>query len=397
MKKRALYIFCMFLSFILTGCWNSRELDTVSIVEAVGIDKMEDGQIRLTYQILKPSAVKGPAGSENGGSGGGKSVWVVTTTGKTLFEAVRNAATQADRRSYFAQNKVIIISEEAAKSGIAQLFDLSVRDPDFRETVYVFIAKGEAKDIIDAEHEQEKVPAKAIENLAKAMMAVSKVPKVTLYDLLKSLVSKTTDSFVPGIELTEREQNEMTEKMVELKETAVFKEDKLTGWFNSEETRGLLWILGKVKSGIVIFPLPDAETQGAETKKVALEIIRASSKVKPELVDGKPVVTVEVKVESNLGEQMSQVDLTKPETFKQLEEKQAEVILKEINAALDKARKSGVDVFKFGEEFHRKFPEDWPELEENWDEEFKEIEVHVSVDSSVRSVGLSTKPIVEEE
>ncbi|WP_235838928.1 Ger(x)C family spore germination C-terminal domain-containing protein [Desulfosporosinus metallidurans] len=53
-----------------------------------------------------------------------------------------------------------------------------------------------------------------------------------------------------------------------------------------------------------------------ESKKVALEIIRASSKVTPELAEGKPTVTVEVTEEGNLAEQMSSVDLTKPETLR---------------------------------------------------------------------------------
>lgn len=387
MKQRIFsYILCLLLTLLLSGCWNRRELDAISVVEAMGIDTLENGQISLTYQILNPSAVKGSS------AGGGKGVWVVTATGETVFDAIRNATTQVDRRSYFGHNKVIVIGEEAAKSGIAPLLDLATRDPELRELVYVFIAKGKASDILEAEHPQEKIPAKGIESLAKATKASSKVPQVLFLDVLKNLVNRTNDPFIPGIELTVRKEGETIERFIELHETAIFKDDKLIGWFSPEETRGLLWILGEVKSGIIVVSSP-----GDESKNVALEIIRASGKVTPKIDEGKLTVTVEVKEEGNLAEQMSQVDLSKPDTFKQLEEKQAAVIEEEIRAALSKAQKWGVDIFKFGEKFHRKFPAEWPELEENWDEEFPNIKVDIVVDAKLRNMGITSEPIKAEE
>ncbi|HBW35230.1 Ger(x)C family spore germination protein [Desulfosporosinus sp. BICA1-9] len=386
MKKRLLICMTIILLLsMLTGCWNRRELGTLSVVQAVGIDRTEDDQISLTLQILKPGEVKKEAK-------GGKSVFIVTTKGKTIFDAIRNAAIQLGRKGFWGQTKVVIIGEEEAKVGIAPLLDMYFRDHEVREQMYMFVARGKAADVIEAEHEQERIPSKAIENLAKATFATSKVPKINLLDLMKTLVSKTSDPIIPGIKTIEQKEDGEVKKLLKLDETAIFQEDKLKGWFDHKETRGLLWILGKVKSGIVVVQSPQDET-----KKVGLEIIRASSKLKPEITDGKLMVTVEVKEEGNLGEQMSQVDLTKPDTFKELEEKQAAVIEEEINTALSKAQAWGVDIFKFGEAFHRKFPKEWPELEENWDEEFKKIEVNVIVDAKLRRLGISTKPVKAEE
>lgn len=392
MKKRILiYILSLLLPLFLSGCWNRRELDAISVVEAMGIDKLENGQISLTNQMLRPSGVKGTSSSGEKG-GRGKGVWVVTATGETVFDAIRNATKQVDRRSYFGHNKVIIIGEESAKSGIAPLLDLAMRDQELRELSYVFITKGKAADIIKAEHPQERIPSKGIENLAKATKASSKVPQVLMLDVLKNLVSKTSDSFIPGIELFEQKEATTVTKTFELHETAIFKDDKLVGWFNPEETRGLLWILGEVKSGIIVINSP-----GDESKNVALEIIRASSKVTPEIDEGVLSVTVEVKEEGNLAEQMSQVDLSKPDSFKQLEEEQTAKIEGEIQSALSKAQKWGVDIFKFGEKFHRKFPAEWPELQRNWDEELPKIKVNLAVEAKLRNMGITSRPIGAKE
>ncbi len=386
MKRQILiFLISILLLIMLTGCWNRKELSTVSVIQAVGIDRTENNQISLTFQILLPGEVKAKGG-------GGKGVSVFTSEGETVFDALRNAALESDRKLLGSHNKVIVIGEEAAREGITPLLDFVRRDHEYRRLSYLFIAKGKAKDIIKGEHEQEKIPGKALESLAKATKATSKLPKIDLNDFFNTLTSKTTDSIAPGIHVIEKKINKKTKKVIELDETAIFKKDKLAGWFDWTETRGLLWVLDKVKSGIIIVKSPKDEKE-----YVSLEIIRASSKVKPEIRDGKLSVTVEVKEEGNLGEQMSQVDLTKPDTFKELEKRQAAAIEEEINAALHKAQEWGVDIFQFGEAFHRKFPKEWPELKENWDEEFKKLEVTLEVDAKLRRVGISTTPVKAKE
>lgn len=132
MKNRILIcILCLSLSFILTGCWNRKELNTLAVVQAIGIDKMEDGQINLTMQLLKPAAIKESSSQNKEGGVGGKSVGVITTTGQTLFDAIRNVTRQVDRKLLFSQNKGIVIGEAAAKSRIAPLLDLVNRDVEF--------------------------------------------------------------------------------------------------------------------------------------------------------------------------------------------------------------------------------------------------------------------------
>lgn len=169
MKKFLFFTLCFLLfTNLLTGCWDRKELSTLAIVQAIGIDLTEDGQISLSTQILKPSELK---------SGSEKSVWVTSSTGETVFDAVRNSSLQTDRRLFFSHNKVIIIGEEAARKGVNPLFDFLIRDAEPRGLTYVFVAKGKAIDILKGEHEQETNPSKAIENLAETSVLASILPK----------------------------------------------------------------------------------------------------------------------------------------------------------------------------------------------------------------------------
>lgn len=385
MKKMIFTISCILLLMMLPGCWNRRELNTLAIVQAVGIDRTEDGQINISLQILKPSVIKSSTSEKAGGS---KNIWVVTSKGETVFDALRNASLQTDRKAYFSHNMVYVLSEGLAREGIGDELDLLSRDNEFRKSTYVFISKIKAEDIIRSEHEQERIPGQAIEKLAKLTLVASKIPKIQLIDLLKNLASKTNDSIIPGIALVQGGGETSTKDLVKLEGTAILKRDKLIGWFDAKETRGVLWVLGQVKSGIIVVPTP-----GDETKKSAIEIIKTTSRIVPERVDGNLVLTINIHAEGNLGEQMGNADLVKPEPFKELEEKMASVVEDEINSAVVKAQKWDVDIFKFGTEVHRQFPKEWPELEKNWREEFQKLQVNVVVDAKLRWTGFIKKPI----
>ena len=201
--------------------------------------------------------------------------------------------------------------------------------------------------------------------MIKTSSGTSTAVNVNLNDFFKQLSSLSTDPVVCRIEIINEKDSK--NKKMRFTGAAVFKKDKLVGFLDCPETRGLNWILGKVKSGIIVVKSPKEKT-----RNVALEIIRASSKITPEIQDGELVITVEIKEEGNLAEQMSNIELTNIEMFKMLEQRKTAVIKNEIESVLKKAQREwGVDIFGFGETVHRKYPREWKELKDQWRDVFR--------------------------
>lgn len=76
MKKNSLgnqllQIILVFLILsLLSGCWDARELGSLAIVAAVGIDLADkSGKLLITIQIIKPGEVKSGGGGGEGGGG----------------------------------------------------------------------------------------------------------------------------------------------------------------------------------------------------------------------------------------------------------------------------------------------------------------------------------------
>ena len=56
---------------------------------------------------------------------------------------------------------------------------------------------------------------------------------------------------------------------------------------------------------------------------------------------------------------------------------------------VNKAKDLDCDFLGFAEEFHKKYPQRWDDLENNWDDYFKKLRVTTKVESSVINVGKS--------
>lgn len=384
-KKSLLITLILSLSLLwISGCWSTRELDRLAIVLGTGVDLEKDGQVKLSLQIVKPSEMK--VGSEGGTGGPGKPALLLSHQGQTVFDAVRNFIAINSRRMLFSHNQVVIFGESLAENGIGSVLDFFERDPELREGAFLVIARGEAQDILAVPGGLEKVSALAFYNALSASDFLSKAMKVTFNDFLLAYNNKASAAVAPRIEVL-KEAGEADEHF-RIDGMAVFRKDKLAGWLTERETRGLLWVLGKVKSGILVLQ----DDPGGQDGQISMEIIKAKSKIKADFEEGKPSITVEIEEESNIGEETKPIDLTIPEKIKEIEQKQAALITNEIEAALHKAQILNADIFRFGEELHRADPKAWSEIKDRWEEEFPDLEVQIKVITKVHHIGEKTKP-----
>jgi len=376
----AILIFILIPLLSCSGCWERHELNSMAIVTGVAFDAPDSQEtVSMTVQVVVPGAM----GTSNR-SRETSPFWNITTGGKTVFDAVRNCTQQSPRKLFFGHNQVIIFDKELAKSGIEQYIDFFLRNPEPRDTTWVLVAEEKASDILEVKTKLEAIPALNLCQLIKARSATSSTTGVDLHEFTERLLSKTTApvaSYVKAIGDSERS--------LFLSGTAVFNNDlKMVGILNKWETRGMLWILGDAKSGIIVVKSPHCNVA-----PVSLEIIESSSKIEPVFIGDTLQIIIKVREQGNLGEFACYGDVLSPDMWHSLENRQAAAIQNEIMMALNKARELNADIFGFGEAVHKKYPEKWKELEPRWEEIFPALEVQVFVDSKLVQSGLTLQGI----
>lgn len=374
----------LLLLVLLTGCWNRREMETLGFALATGIDWDEQGEMfEVTVQLAKPQALskEAPGG---GGVAGQPAYWVFTARGRTVFEAVRNITKVAPRKVWWGHNQVLVLSESVARRGVLPALDFTVRDGETRRLFWVLITPGKARAILSLEPRSARIGALGLLELIRARGATSTSATVKMHDftiMLSAPMAATTGV----VKAAERGPGTGPSADYDLEGAAVFAKDRLIGYLDDVETRGMLWVQGKVKSAIITVPC-----QGEPNELVGLEVVHASARIEPRLENGRPAVTVVIGEEANLGDKTCRARVETPEGFSRLETAQREKIKSEVDAALRRARDLGADVFGFGVRIQQEMPAVWRRVEKDWDRQFRTLPVDLRIEAKVRRQGLQS-------
>lgn len=394
MRKRIVITLLFIFSIaLLSGCWNRRELNDISIAIALGLDKSGD-QYLVSVQMVNPSEVAAKAG-------GGKGAAIVTLMekGDTVFEALRRITTKTPRKLNVSHLRAVVFGEEIAKEGIGKTLDFLSRDHEIRSDFSILLAKGSTAEKILRVYTmpQEPIPAnkifKSVETSEKVWAATA---KMTLDELISDITNDGKQPVITGVDITGDKNSESidtkanVEKMspiasIRITNLAVFKKDKLIGWLNEDESKGYNYIKGEVKSTVGQISCPKGG-------RLSMEVIRADARVKGKVINGKPQIDIAVRLEQNVGDVECDIDLSQMETINDLEEKSEAVVQKIMEAAIQKAQKKyKTDIFGFGEAIRRSSPKAWRDMKQDWDREFVDLQVNIKVDAKVRRLGTISK------
>lgn len=371
-----------------TGCWDSHELNKLSIVSGLGWDIDTDtGEVTLTFQSIIPSEIKSASGSSgNGGQKGGNPLHTIqldSSTGSSPYDALNRYTQHGSRSTFYQHAQVYVFGKEGAQQGIYPFLDSISRNPINRPNILMIVAEKKAGDILGIQDGMENIQAMGMAAEIKLSAEYTKYPAVTFLEFANRLMSKTTAPIVPMVGIFEDigPEGEKIRK-TRITGTAVFKGDRMIGKLNERESRGLLWIINKIKKGYVIIP------------EANLEIVQAKSKILPELEGDKIKITIEIDEESNLLQYSGYQDITS-NILQELEKVQAKEIESQVMAAVEKSFSLNADVFGFGDAVHRKYKKEWQDLKPRWNEVYPCIEIEVKVKTHINEIGDVNKALIK--
>jgi spore germination protein KC len=376
---RMLLIWGITLIF-LTGCWNRVEINDIAIVTAIGLDLVEDDQLRLTLQVAVPSKLV------TGGKGesGGKSTIVISETGASVSEAYRNIQGKLSRRIFFSQSRVLLIGEDLAKKGVFHIVDFHTRYAEPRINSFIMFTKGKASKIINSMPKFESVSAEETRELAKMSVGF----KIYVRDFLNMLLTDGIEPFASQFTLKPLEVNTKNKsgETQAVNGIAVFKGDKLVGWMDEGETRGLLWLRNEIKTGVITVNIPKEKGGG----NISMEIVRGETNIVPILKQGELKLDVDVVTELSVIENDSKLNLFETKVIEEIQTYAEEKISKRIEMIVEKAQKEyESDIFGFGQSVYKKYPKEWnTHYKENWENEFVQTKVTIHSKAFVRRIGL---------
>ncbi|MDF2630328.1 MAG: Germination protein Ger(X)C family [Symbiobacteriaceae bacterium] len=387
MRVRRCWGWLLSLLLLGTGCWSRREVNEVAISSAIAIDEERNQTIRITMQILRPTAAV-ESGQPRSGT------FNVTATGPTTAAAIRNLDQQLSRRPEWKHNNAIILSENVARQGVGEIMDFFMRNHQSRLDQWILVTRGKAAAVLVPRFQLESNQGIGIRRLNQsAVHSTAATVPVRLYDFVTSLTNPAEDPVAAAIETVEfpdpSGEGEVNPR-IRMRGAAVFQHDRLAGWLDETEARSLDWFRGEATGAMVVVPCRKGPGRGT-----SVQLISTRSSLQPYWKNGQPAVRATVRATGQLGDLMCQEDLSKHEALVDLQRRTAAQMEAEMAKLMHRLQKDlGSDAVGLGVALERTFPAAWKKMSPQWREIFPKVSVTPEVVVELTQMGTSEGKLI---
>ena len=376
MNKKIILI--LFFIFLLTGCYDNKELNEIAILTATEINKVDDQYI-VKSQVVNPQAPDKTTITQS-------PFIIYTGKGKTIQEAYRNTTTESPKFLYSNHMQILIINEKIAKENISEVIDFYIRNPAIRTDFYVLIGKNE--NILDIITPIESLSSSSIkETLENNKKYLGSSATVTFDEFVNMYLNKNLEIALPSIEIInhdeEGEKLENTEESqvkskYKLGNIAIFKDNKLQGYLTKDESITYNILKNNIQNTILTYECEDK-------KYITIEIIKSSASTK---ITNKEI-TIDINMSGNINESHCNIDIKEKDNIRKIEKlfenKLEESIQKDINNIRNNYNS---DIFNFLDTIYKYDYNTYQNIKNNWYEEtYKKIKVNINTNISIITKG----------
>jgi spore germination protein KC len=375
-KARYPILIVLLISLLATaGCWNQVEVTDTAEAEGIAFD-LQQNQPAFSVQLAKPG------GQSESGSQPSRPI-NLTSTGQTYTEAARSVLLSLPRLPLWAHSGVVLFGEELAGQDVALVADFIARNRNVRKTSMVFVTKGvSAQDCLEAELPLETYSIAGLKKLIETQeQQLGYYAPVTLDQFLEDLSAAGVQPAIPQVTLVESNGK----KVLRLDGTAVFKNRRVVGSLNQNESQGYRYLSSKmITGGLIIVDYPQSTMGPTQHNKVTFELTRSQATAEPVFENGRLKMRIKIEAEGNFYEQNFTGEILTFNNIKTIENLADAKIEEQIVAAITAAQGMESDIFGWGRMIRRQQPEVWSDLEEDWPARFAAIEPEITIHFAMR-------------
>lgn len=318
MKKIILLICCVFL---LSGCYDYKELNDMSIVSGIGID-YKDGKYAVSLEITK---------STKDGTSAEIETYLVTGEADNIADAFTTAKNRSDKLVYMEHVEVLILSKELCEKGINEVIDYIIRDTTINNN-YFIVVTDKPSELLKTNIENQST-AEVIINTVEYYFENTTIDDIDI--IASNMVNKRKDIALPYIY--------MKEENVVFDEVAYFNNDNMVDLIDSKMYNFL-----ELDSINVNFN-DNGNTIGTYKKDIGYE------------VKNKEVI-IKVKAYGTVKEINDEINLKDTDSYGKLEKTIAKTMEKEITEFIDKTLDNKSDLLGLEDKYYKKYKKDMEDI-----------------------------------
>lgn len=373
MKKIIMLIICL----LITGCSDYTELNKLSIVTAMAIDKTKD---KYEVTLLIANSPKSNTTSKEGEA----KTTVYKSTGKTISETIKKIDKKTPKQLYFSHVNVVVISEAIGKDGFFKIADWLIRYPQTRNRFYLMqINNDKASNVLKIISPLESFPSQSIATLVESNKNSKATGDSASYsNFIGRILEEGYEGIMQTIKINGNVKEGSKQKNIETAEPktylslgplAIYKNDKLIKTTTNKETEQIQIINNEAKE--LIYDL--------KYKDKTINIFSNNIKSKIKMKNAKKI-DIYISGYGSINEINGHLDLEK--NIKNIEKMWNKNLKKDLKKLINKTKNEyQSDIFGFGNMIYKKYPQKWKNIKNK--KYLKQISVTIHTNLKINSAG----------
>ncbi len=383
-NKTIIILNLVICTLVFTSCWDGIEINKRAVIFSLGIDKnMKDINGDNVDQIDRPArytvSYAIPDMSKVSGSDSiSKDVVSIETAKSTTFSTtIEEVQTRNPDTINFGHTKAILLGADLLRDPdmVKEIIDALERNMLFARSIPLFAVRNTANEVMDVKNDQHPMIGLYIMSYVNNKeRAISRYKEALLGNTIRDL-RENNAAVIPIIDVID-------DSKIEIQGGALLKDFKLKAWFTPEEIRGILWVEGRVRGAKIPIPV--------EESYLSYTVREQESKISFSRKENRIYCKIDIINEGEIGEYYinASSSLTDLESIRKIESQVSDKIKKEMIHLIEQTKEHDTDVIGLGTELYRQHPKWWKEVEDNWDQTYKNMPIEINVDTKIRRTGI---------
>ena len=371
----------LLIPFLLTGCWDSVELNERHVVLELALDKnkkvdsalpiREKKAYKVTYCVPDMQKLSGEDSlSENVKTN-------ITTESVSMATSIDEIETKTQNTVSFSNTKALIVGEEFIKD--KKLFkgalEALLRDMSMSRSTLLLATYGEAGELTKGENPQNPLIGMYV------MKYFNNRERPTSYakgQMLGNIVKELNDTGITTLPIITKN----VEDTLQIKGAALIKDYSLVDYLDQEVVRGQLFVEGKIKGVPLVI----------DFKGIPLTYIikNEKSKISFDSLTSRNEGLIRIHTIGDITEYLPRANegpLT-PNDLQVVKGLLEAEIQKQVLETIRVSKALNVDFLNIGLEMYRKKPQLWKEYNALWEKEgYKDFPLRVEVNATIQNTG----------
>jgi len=358
-KSLSICILCL-IPLLISGCWDQKIFEEIGFALLLGLEQTENDELLYSVAI--------PVVSEDIG----ETIAILSTTSDLLRQSRDQIRNKAGKKIEGGKTQHIILSKQLAEKGIGNLLDVFLRSAENPLLANIIVVDGSPLEMFEISREYKDKPRIALytTNVIKDARIRTATPDTRIYEFTILQYCETIDPIASVIGYNEKE--------IEVKGSALFNKDKMTGSIGFEETGLLHALMGeKIRFGYYIDSKNIQKETDMEFRGISVLLSRVKRKVEINVSKSVPQINISLDFTGAIDEIDLNYRLDDREDQKKLEEKISMLIEQDCIKLLEYLQKIESDPIGFGEIIRAKHNDYFKSVV--WKSIYPKVKFHVDV------------------